>query len=214
MQKLIDGFRRFRSDVLPRKRDFLASLAEGQHPQFLFITCSDSRVCPHDLTQTEAGDLFHLRNIGNILPPHGWGQTEAEAVVEYAVAVLGVSHVIVCGHSHCGAMKALLHPEQLRELPTVAAWLSHAEPTRQVMQQKYAGLHGHDLLNAAIRANVLVQLEHLRSYPVVASRLTDGRLELHGWVYEIESGRIEAYQPTTEQFVVLDEAYQLPTVVA
>jgi carbonic anhydrase len=203
MDKIIQGFRRFRVEYFPRHRSFFEKLAEGQHPRYLFITCSDSRIQPHLLTQTAAGDLFELRNIGNIIPPHGWNQTEAEAVIEYATAVLGVEHVIVCGHSDCGAMKAMLHPEKLVNLPSVAGWLTHAEETRTRVLQKYAHLSGADLLSAAIRENVAVQLERLRHMPVIAPRLADGRIQLHGWVYEIETGDIQMLDPRTEQFASL-----------
>lgn len=203
IEKLVAGIAQFKTRAYPERRPLFRQLAEGQKPPFLFITCSDSRINPNLITGADAGELFTLRNIGNIVPPHGWGQTEAEAVVEYAVVALGVRHIIVCGHSNCGAMKALLQPEQLQAVPTVAAWMTHAEETRTRVQQKYAHLSGKELLDATIRENVLVQLERVRGLPCVAPRADAGSLELHGWVYEIGEGDVYAYNPAAEEFRLL-----------
>src|SRR5262249_4796051 len=154
----------------------------------LFITCSDSRINPNLITQTEPGDLFIIRNAGNILPPHGPYTSGEEATVEFAVAGLKVRDVIVCGHSHCGAVKGLLNPEKVAEMPAVAAWLKHAEPTWKIISEKYRHLEDVALLTAAIEENVLVQIENLRTYPPVAAALAEGRLKIHGWVYKIETG--------------------------
>lgn len=179
-------------------------MASGQKPEKLLITCSDSRIQPDIITGTEPGELFILRNVGNTVPPHGVGQTEAEAVVEYAVVALGVRDIVVCGHSHCGAMKALLEPSHLNELPIVAGWLSHAQETKGRVTRKYRHLTGEALLDAAVRENVLVQVERVKSLPCVAPRLAAGRLEVHGWVYQIETGEIlhfckdhDAFTPIT-----------------
>jgi carbonic anhydrase len=190
MDKLIKGIERFQCGVYKSKKQLFEQLALGQKPHTLLITCSDSRIQPDVITGAEPGELFILRNIGNIVPPHGWGQTGAEAVIEYATVALGVHDIVVCGHSHCGAMKALLDPHHLGELPTVAAWLTHAEETKTRVLQKHSHLQGEDLLDAAIRENVLVQVERVKSLPCVAPRLANGSLEVHGWVYRIESGEI------------------------
>src|SRR5688572_22576048 len=129
MQKLIEGLHHFQSQIFSSQRELFERLARGQTPDALFITCSDSRINPNLITQTEPGDLFIIRNAGNIIPPHGAANGGEGATIEYAVAALGVKDIIVCGHSHCGAMKALLEPERLVNLPTVGAWLSHAEAT-------------------------------------------------------------------------------------
>jgi len=203
MQKLIAGLHQFHENVFRRQRDFFERLAHGQKPEALFITCSDSRIAPNVLTQTAPGDLFILRNAGNIVPPYGPYPGGEAATVEYAVAVLHVRDIIVCGHSHCGAMNALLHPEGTEELSAVRGWLVHAETTRRIMRENYRQ-HGADaLLNAAIQENVLVQLEHLRTHPAVLAALARGELNLHGWVYKLESGMVHAYDPAQQQFLPL-----------
>jgi carbonic anhydrase len=198
--RLIRGIERFKSHVFGPKKAMFEQLAQGQKPHTLFITCSDSRIQPDVITGTDPGELFVLRNVGNIVPPHGWGQTEAEAVVEYATVALGVHDIVVCGHAHCGAMKALLEPEHLGQLPTVAAWLAHAEETRARVQQKYGHLKGKELLDATIKENVLVQVERVKALPSVAPRLASG-LDVHGWVYQFESGEILHYSKERDAFL-------------
>ncbi len=207
MNSLIHGYIRFRSHALPQRRKLYKKLAEGQTPSYLFIACSDSRVSPHDFTSAGPGDLFMDRSLGNIVPAPGGHETEATAVVEYAVKALGVSHIIVCGHSQCGAMKALLDPGSLKDLPTVAAWLENAGDARAAVERKYGPLEGEALLEATIRENVLVQLDHLRRQPCVAPRLADGTLQIHGWVFEFEHGQVVAHDPRVDRFVPLIEAY-------
>jgi carbonic anhydrase len=205
MQKLVHGLHHFQSNIFSSQRELFQRLADRQDPEALFITCSDSRVNPNLITQTDPGDLFILRNAGNIIPPHGAANGGEGATIEYAVSVLGVQDIIICGHSHCGAMKAILHPESIRDLPSVGAWLSHAEATRRIMREKYADRSGAAALTTAIEENVLVQLENLRTHPAVAARLASGRLKLHGWVYKIETGEVFAYDPQRGQFVSITE---------
>src|SRR5262245_46097283 len=205
MQKLVQGVHHFQANLFSSQRELFERLAGGQNPDALFITCSDSRINPNLITQTEPGELFILRNAGNIVPPYGAANGGEGATIEFAVTGLGVRDIILCGHSHCGAMKGLLHRESLRDMPTVAAWLTHAEATRRVAREKYAGLEPAALLNATIQENVLVQLENLRTHPAVAAALASGRLKLHGWVYKIETGQVFAYNPQSEQFVPLTE---------
>lgn len=206
MNSLIHGIEHFQSAIVPGKKGLFERLAQGQQPHTLLITCSDSRIQPDVITGVEPGEIFVLRNIGNIVPPHGWGQTGAEAVVEYAVVALGVRDIVVCGHSHCGAMKALMDPSGLGSLPTVAAWLTHAEETRGRVLGKYGQLQGEELVDAAIRENVLVQTERVASLPSVAPRLADGRLKVHGWVYRIESGEVLHYRKDRDAFVPISAA--------
>jgi carbonic anhydrase len=200
MQSLIEGIHEFQRDHFRPLQRLFEELSRGQSPETLFITCSDSRIVPTLITQTRPGELFIVRNAGNLVPPHGAGSGGEGATVEYAVAALGVRDAIVCGHSHCGAMKALLVPEQLEGLPTVAAWLQHAETTRRIMRENYRHLEGQALLTATVEENVLVQLEHLRTLPWVAARLRRGDLHLHGWVYKIETGEVFAYDAAAGQF--------------
>lgn len=208
MQKLVEGIHEFKRDHYPELEGLFQKLAGGQNPDTLFITCSDSRIDPNLLTKSKPGDLFILRNAGNIVPPHGAGGGEA-ATIEYAVSVLGVNHIIVCGHLHCGAVKALMEPESVAALPDVASWLRHAETTRRILQDNYKHLEGEQLLNAAVQENALVQLEHLRTLPSVASRLVRGDLHLHALVYKIETGDVFAYDRDSSQFVPVDR-YQYP----
>ncbi|MCA1685799.1 MAG: carbonic anhydrase [Planctomycetia bacterium] len=208
MLKLIRGVREFQSGVFPTQRQMFAHLAQGQHPEALFITCSDSRIDPNLITNTDPGEIFVLRNIGNIVPPHGTASDSEEAVIEYALVALGVKHIIICGHSHCGAMKGLLHPEGLTPVPAVASWLTHAEKTRRAVEKNHGQRHGDELLDAAVAENVIVQLDNLSTLPSVSSRLAGGEIRLHGWVYKIESGEILALNPGAGTFLPFDEAYR------
>lgn len=209
MQKLIQGIHQFREYDFRPLQGLFEQLAKGQNPDTLFITCSDSRIDPNLLTHSKPGDLFILRNAGNIVPPHGAANGGEAATIEFAVAGLGVKDIILCGHSHCGAMKGLLQPEMVAELPSVASWLSHAETTRRIMRDNYTHLEGDRLVTATVEENVLVQLENLRTLPAVASRLVRGNLHLHGWVYKIETGEVFAFDPATNEFVPLAQ-YQYP----
>lgn len=212
MEKLIRGIHTFQKEYFADQQALFQRLARGQNPDTLFITCSDSRINPNLLTQTEPGELFILRNAGNLVPPHGALRGGGEAAtVEYAVAALGVKDIIVCGHSHCGAMGGLLHPEKLTELPAVADWLHHAETTRRIVQENYADLPEEEKVVAAIKENVLVQLDNLRTLPAVAARLSRGSIKLHAWVYEIESGHVYAYDAEDRAFHPLKPELQPKT---
>lgn len=205
MLKLITGLHHFQSEIFLSHKELFERLARGQNPDALFITCADSRINPNLITQTDPGDLFILRNAGNIIPPYGAANGGEGATIEFAVAGLGVKDIIVCGHSHCGAMRGLLYPEELRDLPTVAAWLSHAEATRRTVKENYSNLNDEQLLNVATQENVLVQLENLRTHPAVSARLSRGQLNLHAWTYKIETGEVFSYQPDEGQFLPLTE---------
>jgi carbonic anhydrase len=200
MQKLIQGIHQFQQEHFRGLHDLFQELARRQDPETLFITCSDSRIDPCLLTQARPGDLFILRNAGNIVPPVGVVSGEA-ATVEYAVNALGVHDVIVCGHSGCGAMKGLLDPAALGGMPAVAAWLKYAEATERVVRANYGHLTGAELLTATVEENVLTQLENLRTLPAVAAAVSRGAVHLHGWVYKIETGEVFAYDPRGGQFV-------------
>ena len=200
MKKLIDGLHDFQAHVFADKRELFERLAIEQRPEALFITCSDSRINPNLLTQTEPGELFIVRNAGNIVPPYGTVLGGEAATIEFGVAGLGVKDIIICGHSHCGAMKGLLNPPPVDEYPALRAFLAHAEATRRILKENYAHLEGEELLEAAVEQNVLVQLENLRTHPVVAARLARGALRLHGWVYKFETGEVWSYDSEEGHF--------------
>ena len=202
MRQLIDGIHRFQSGVFGPQRDLFQRLAQKQEPDALFITCSDSRVEPNLMTQTKPGDLFILRNAGNLVP--AWGTYGGEAAtIEYAIEALGIEDIIVCGHTHCGAMAALMHPEKVAPLPAVARWLDHAEGTRRVIRENYGA---EAALETIVEENVLAQIENLRTHPAVMSRLSKGKLTLHAWVYDIEDGNVYAFDPSTGQFTSVEQA--------
>ena len=210
MQKLVQGVHTFQSHIFRAQHELFERLSTGQNPQALFITCSDSRINPNLITQTDPGDLFIIRNAGNIIPPHGAANGGEGATIEFAVAGLGVPDIIVCGHSHCGAMKGLLNPEALRDLPAMVSWLNHAEATRRIVREKYADRTNSALLTTAVEENVLVQIENLRTHPTVAAGLARGKLKLHGWVYKIETGEVFAFDPERGQFLPIEEAVTGP----
>jgi carbonic anhydrase len=205
MKKIMKGLFQFQREVYPARTSEFKRLASGQSPEVLFITCADSRVVPALITQTNPGDLFICRNAGNIVPSYGDVNGGVSATIEYAVMALKVRDIVVCGHSDCGAMKGILHPELVASMPNVAAWLRHADSARQVIAENYSHLQGADLLKAAIEENVLAQLENLKTHPSVAARLRKGELALHGWVYDIERGEVTAYAPGANRFVPLAE---------
>lgn len=205
MQRLIDGIHHFKTTIFGTQRELFEELAKGQSPQTLFITCSDSRIDPNLITQTTPGELFIMRNAGNLVPPYGASQGGEAATIEFAVAGLGVKDVIVCGHSHCGAMKGLLDPPSARDFPALTHWLSYAESTRRIVADKYAERDSPALLNVTIQENVLAQLENLRTHPVIASCLAQNKIKLHGWVYKIETGEVFGYNPENGQFSLLNE---------
>jgi carbonic anhydrase len=200
MKKLIEGFKRFQRDVFKTKRQLFLSLARSQQPRALFITCSDSRIDPCLVTQTDPGELFILRNAGNLVPSYGTTIGSTIATIEYAVGVLDVKNIIVCGHTDCGVVKAILEPEQVGDLPAVKAWLLQAEATRRVVRENYSHLTGDALYVATTQENVRIQLEHLQTHPIVAARLRRKALELHGWVYSIETGDVWTYDFQQDMF--------------
>lgn len=208
MQKLIQGLHKFRSEVFPTREGLFTALAKGQRPETLFITCSDSRINPNLLTQTEPGELFILRNAGNLVPAYSPIGSGEAATIEFAVQHLGVQQIVVCGHTQCGAMKALLTPDALKDSPAVANWLQHAEATRRLVQDNYKHLTGDALATVLVEENVLSQLEALRTHPAVRARLARGELSLHGWVYKIETGEVFQFSPETGQFESIERDAQ------
>jgi len=204
MQKLLSGIHHFQREVFAAKRQLFQSLASGQQPLALLITCSDSRIDPNLITQTEPGELFVIRNAGNIVPPYKAGVGGEAATIEYAVNVLKVSDVIICGHSQCGAMGGLLQPESVKDLPSVSQWLKFASDTKRIIDENYAHiLESPARLTATVEENVLVQLEHLQTHPSVDRAVRENRLGVHGWVYKFETGEIFAYDVDAHEFLPL-----------
>ena len=182
--KLEIGINKFKSTVFPQMRERFAELESGQSPETLFITCSDSRIDPNLVTQTQPGELFVIRNAGNIVPKPGTGELSVEATIEYAVQVLKVKEIVVCGHSHCGAVTGLMNLGSLDSLPAVKQWVIKSEKVlEQIAEQP--------TVEKAIQANVLLQLEHLRQYDCVRDAIEANRLSLHGCVYHFESGEVD-----------------------
>jgi len=205
MQRLIDGLHRFRQEEFGNYRSLFHKLSrEGQNPHTLFITCSDSRVLAELITQSQPGDLFVVKNVGNIVPPaSATGSTNSTAAaIEFAVQELEVSDLVLCGHSQCGAMTALLgNANTMRSTPHLQAWLSLAEPVRQVLQARYDHISNeHDRVTAAAEENVLFGLENLHGYPCVQERLAAGTLRLHGWFFKLATAEMFAFDPETRQF--------------
>ncbi|MFD4870354.1 carbonic anhydrase [Streptomyces sp. NPDC058412] len=193
MQDLSDGVARFRREVFPAKAELFARLAGTHRPTTLFIGCSDARVVPELITQSEPGELFVVRTAGNLVPAYAPGPDGVTASIEYAVAVLGVTGIVVCGHSACGAMTALAEGTDLGAAPSVAGWLRHADAS--VARTAAAGS---DRVSALVRENVRAQLANLATHPSVARARAAGTLTLRGWVYDIRSGDVAEIAPVAD----------------
>lgn len=204
MQRLIAGTRIFREQIFLSKQDVYEQLArEGQRPHTLLITCADSRIDPEQLTQSGPGDIFVARNVGNLVPAYGQVLGGVSAVIEYAVMALEVSQIVICGHTHCGAMTALLDQTQLKSMPTCKEWLKNAEAALSIAEARTEGDSAPEV-GRLIEENVLLQLSHLRTHPSVAGRLAMGALTVHGWVYDIGTGSVEMYDEALKRFVELN----------
>mgnify|MGYP001559291023 CR=1 FL=1 len=210
MQKLLDGLHDFQANVFATRGEFFERLALGQRPEALFITCSDSRINPALITGADPGELFIIRNAGNIVPPWGPNHGGEAATIEFGVAALGVKDIIVCGHSQCGAMKGLLDPPSQDDFPALCSFLGHAAATKRIMKENYGHLEGEALLTTTIEENTLVQLENLRTHPVVAAKVARRELNLHAWVYELETGVVFSFDPAERQFLPLGEQRHEP----
>jgi carbonic anhydrase len=211
MKKLIRGIVDFRKNIRPRCKDTFAHLALGQRPDTLFVACSDSRVVPNLFASSDPGDLFVVRNVGNLVPPSGEhsrpnGDESEAAAIEFALLKLPVTQIIVCGHSECGAMAALLRGRSHVAPPSLRDWLRHGEGSvRRLDQEKLnPRLEPHNQLS---QVNVLEQLEHLATYPVVRERLREGRVRLHGWWFDIREAEVYGYDEEEKRFQLIDENY-------
>jgi carbonic anhydrase len=207
MEHIIDGVLRFQREVYPNHDALFSELALAQAPLAMFIGCADSRIVPEMLTDQGPGSLFVVRNAGNIVPPQSNEPGGVTASIEYAVAVLGIPDIVICGHSGCGAMTAVLRgAEQLEKLPAVARWLHYADAARDAIATEYgadASVSEEIKLNALVRENVLAQLDNILTHPVVAAAVERKQLRLHGWVYDIGSGRVDTYDARVRRFVPL-----------
>jgi carbonic anhydrase len=196
--RILAGIGRFRTYFEENRELFELLAGKGQAPQVLFIGCADSRAAPELITQSSPGDLFVTRNVGNIVPPYGSGQTSIGAVVEFAVLELAVRHIVLCGHTDCGGIRGLDQAVDWAGEPHIARWIEYARPAKT--QVEAGGLPDKDRHLATVRANVLLQLENLRSYDPVRAGENAGTLSLHGWVYHLETGFIEAYDSHTRSW--------------
>ncbi|MBB4665032.1 carbonic anhydrase [Conexibacter arvalis] len=204
MRDLLRGIHDFKRDGLKSRRGLMERLAvEGQRPQIALVSCSDSRVLPEMFTQAAPGDIFLVRNAGNIVPVGGNDSPGEAASLEFAVEVLGVRDIVVCGHTHCGAVDAILHPETIAGLPTLEKWLLSSQETGQIVRERYSHLEGEALMRVAVGEHVLVQLQHLRRLPFIASRLPEPDFSIHGWVYDIKTGEVQVYDVDQDRFVPL-----------
>jgi len=203
MRNLVKGIHSFQKGYFASHSKLFQHLsASGQSPETLFITCSDSRVVPNLITSAAPGELFIVRNIGNVVPDPALGDGTA-AAIQYAVEVLAVQNIVICGHTQCGAMTALLNPQTVETLPFVKHWIDQTSKVRLLIEQRYAHLEPERRLNVAAQENVLAQLENLRSFPFVAERLEAGKLRVSGWVFHISTGEVFAYDPERDEFTVL-----------
>ncbi|UIJ45011.1 carbonic anhydrase [Sphingomonas cannabina] len=214
MNELIGRVFDFEKRVFPSQGDLYSKLAtQGQSPKALMISCADSRVAPEHLMQAQPGDIFVCRNAGNIVPPFATQNGGVSSTVEYAVAALGVRDIIVCGHSDCGAMKALINPEMLKGMPNVAAWLRHSHAAESVVRQGYPELENGEAVRAASLENVVVQLAHLRTHPSVAAGIARGEIALHGWFADIHAGVMLGLDGETGRFVPMRDDRPLPVAL-
>lgn len=210
MKEIIEGFLKFQRSVFPERAELFRTLANQQNPRALFISCSDSRLVPELVTQREPGDLFVIRNAGNIVPSYGPEPGGVTASVEYAVSVLKVNDIVICGHSDCGAMTAIAGCHCLDSMPAVNHWLRYADSARVVNESRtHASLK--DKTASMVRENVIAQLANIQTHPSVRLALEEGRIALHGWVYDIERGDVTAYDGASGRFVSLAEN---PTICA
>ena len=207
MPKFAAGVVKFQQEVFPDNDALFEKLAKGQSPEALFITCSDSRIETGMLTQSEPGDLFIVRNAGNIVPPHTTATGSTTAAIEFACIALNVPHIVVCGHTECGAMKGAMNLEGLGSLPHVKEWLSYARAAVDITKEIGKNLNDHDRNLLLLEQNVILQLAHLRTHPAVAVRIARGDLRLHGWVYDIAEGEVLAYDEANNCFEPVSKHY-------
>jgi len=207
MSRFALGAIKFQREIFPEKQELFERLSIGQSPEALFITCSDSRIETALITQTDPGDLFILRNAGNIVPPHTNQTGGMTASIEFAVGALRVPHIVVCGHTGCGAMKGAMNREGLTHLPHVREWLGYAQGAVDIVEALGAGLNEEEKMQMLLEQNVILQLQHLRTHPTVAVALAQQAVQLHGWVYDIRTGQVSAWDETKSAWVPIEDRY-------
>lgn len=203
MKKLYKGIHKFQESYFKKEEDFFKRLLKKQVPEVLFITCSDSRVDPNLVTQSRPGELFIARNVGNIIPPYDAikDKNSVAAAIEFAVLSLKVKDIIVCGHSNCGAMEALYKDErELTNMPHLRDWLRLAMPVKEMIEKYYPDAYGESRQRIAEEENILAQLQNIQTYPFVVEALKKGEIHLHGWYYNIETGKIYVYDTDVDMF--------------
>jgi carbonic anhydrase len=203
MKKLISGLHKFQTEVFPIQKDFFQKLVEGQEPEILFVTCSDSRINPTLVTSADPGDLFILRNAGNIIPPYSIPSGEA-ATIEFAINQLKVEHLIICGHSHCGALNAAPHLDSLKNQHQLHAWIDqNVSPTLALVNKSYHELDAVSFASILLQEHVLKQIENVKTHPAVNRAIDKGLLTLHAWIYRFEEGNIYSFNQNDGQFELI-----------
>jgi carbonic anhydrase len=209
MKKLIQGIVDFRQNLTEESRSLFAKLALGQKPDTLFIACSDSRVVPNLFASTNPGDLFVLRNIGNLIPPASLSTTQShdssQAALEFSVLSLNISNIVICGHSECGAIQALVQGVDALSCPHFASWLKHGEESVKKVRNGLTLNSNLSVHNQISQVNVLQQMEHLASYPFISERIEQKKLQLHGWWFDIAQADVYCYEKNLNEFVLIDE---------
>ena len=205
LEQLKDGIRQFRREVYPAQAEmYRKAMSEPQRPRALIVTCADSRIHPDVLTQAVPGEIFVTRNIGNMVPTYGEMVGGVSAVLEFAVAALGVRHVAICGHTDCGAMKGLLEPESVERMPIVKTWLTNAHAALSVAKAVQTRTGSGDLLRILTEENVMLQMRHLLTHPSVAGAVAAGELTVSGWVYDIAEGEVRICEGVDGRFQVVE----------
>jgi len=203
MKKLIKGLHKFQTEIFPTQKDFFESLTKGQYPEVLFISCSDSRVNPNLVMSLDPGEIFILRNAGNIIPMYGQGSSE-EATIEFAVSKLNIKDIIICGHSYCGAIQASTQLDEFQDTPNFYSWIKkNIGPTMDLVKENYSLIDQNAFLNVLTQEHVLKQIENLKTYPAVNDAINKNNLSLHAWVYKFETGDIYSFDPNEGQFVLV-----------
>ncbi|QVL30446.1 carbonic anhydrase [Telmatocola sphagniphila] len=208
MENVLRGILSFKKNRRYQKEELFRKLSKGQTPTVMLITCSDSRIQPDIITRTEPGEIFVVRNMGNLIPAKHESEPGAEsAAIDYAINVLNIRDIVICGHTKCGAVHGLLHPQTIDSMPAIKNWLDRAGTSaRTRIEALHQNPEDPNLWRQAVDLNVLAQLENLRSHDSVQEALRREILNIHGWVYEIETGEIQAYEPHLDRFLPLEQS--------